>query len=305
MFILFSRTTIDTLTNLKTFLAVARTGSFAAAARELKVAPSVVTKRIGQIEWRLKAALFERSTRRVALTAIGQRHLPAVQRAVADVEGLFTDLMADRGELQGPLRIKSPGTLAVHLLGPLLLGFQQAHPRIDIELLTLDRAVNPVDEGFDLALTLMPDAYPGVVTEPLCPMPRVLCAAPAYLARAGVPMHPRELAEHAILNFLPMGTLWAFDSATGPIQVRVRPHLGSNQGQLLLAAALAGQGLARLSAYQSQAPLADGRLVRVLPEFPLSPLWLKALVPESRLPVARVQALLEAMRQAWGAASFQ
>ncbi len=146
---------MDTLTNLKAFLAVARTGSFAAAARELKVAPSVVTKRISQIEWQLKTTLFERNTRKVSLTATGLRFLPAVQRSVSDVDELFAEMPSQGGELQGSIRIKSPGTLAVQLLGPMLEQFQKRYPLVNLELLTLDRSVNPVDEGFDIALTLM------------------------------------------------------------------------------------------------------------------------------------------------------
>lgn len=284
---------MDTLTNLKAFLSVARTGSFANAARELKVAPSVVTKRISQIEWRLKTPLFERSTRRVNLTPMGLRYLPAVQRAVADIDELFAELPATGGDLQGKLRIKAPGTLAVRLIGPLLEQFQQQYPLVSLELLTLDRSVNPVDEGFDIALTLMPDTYAGVIEEPLCPMPRTLCATPSYVSRKGQPRHPRELAQHDILNFLPTGTTWMFEGDAGEIQVRVQPRLNTNEGQLLLSGVLAGNGIAWLSAYLSAEHLQSGALMPLLPDFPIKQLWLKALVPENRIQVARVQALLQ------------
>lgn len=283
---------MDTLTNLKAFLAVARTGSFAAAARELKVAPSVVTKRIGQIEWQLKTPLFERNTRKVSLTATGLRYLPAVQRSVSDMDELFAEIPSQGQALQGTIRIKSPGTLAVQLLGPILERFQQRYPLVNLELLTLDRAVNPVDEGFDVALTLMPDTYAGVIEVPLSPMPRVLCASPAYLERKGIPAHPRELVEHDILNFLPTGTIWIFEGAMGEVQVRLQPRFNTNEGQLILSGALAGNGIARLSDYLYQRHLKSGALVPLLADYPIKQLWFKALVPENRIQVARVQALL-------------
>src|SRR2546426_6590750 len=111
---------MDTLANLKAFLAVSRTGSFAGAARELKVAPSVITKRISQIEWRLKSPLFERSTRRVSLTPTGQRYLPTVQRLLADVDDLFSEVQVSAHSLQGSIRLKVPSTVAAVLIGPLL-----------------------------------------------------------------------------------------------------------------------------------------------------------------------------------------
>ena len=144
---------MDTLVNLKAFLSVARTGRFAPAARELNIAPSVVTKRISQIEWRLKTVLFERSTRRVSLTSTGLRYLPAVRQAVADMDGLFSDLTHASQALQGPIRIKVPSALAVKVVGPVLERFQQHYPLVSIELLALDRSVNPADEGFDMAPT--------------------------------------------------------------------------------------------------------------------------------------------------------
>lgn len=283
---------MDTLANLKAFLAVSRTGSFVGAARELKVAPSVVTKRISQIEWRLKSPLFERSTRRVSLTPTGQRYLPTVQRLLADVDDLFSEVQGSAHSLQGSIRLKVPSTVAAVLIGPLLDAFAQQFPLIRLEVIALDRAVNPIDEGFDMALTLMPYAFGGVVDVPLCAMPRILCASPPYLTRKGIPAHPRELAQHDTLNFLPTGNTWEFGSGTGPLRVELEPRLSTNEAQLLLSAALAGNGIAILGAYLAAPALRTVALVPVLSDYPITDLWLKALVPESRIQVARVQALL-------------
>jgi DNA-binding transcriptional LysR family regulator len=283
---------MDTLNNLRAFLAVSRTGSFAAAARDLKVAPSVVTKRISQIEWRLKSPLFERSTRRVSLTPTGQRYLPTVQRLLADVDDLFSEVQDTAHSLQGNIRLKVPGTVGAVMISPVLDGFAQQFPLISLEVIALDRAVNPMDEGFDIALTLLPHSFGGVIELPLCAMPRLACASPAYLARKGVPAHPGELSQHDTLAFIPTGNIWEFFGNSGPIRVDLQPRLSTNEAQLLLSAALAGNGIAILGEYLAGPALRAGALLPVLSDFPLNDLWLKALVPQSRMQAARVQALL-------------
>lgn len=277
-------------------MAVARTESFAAAARELQVSPSVITKRISQLEWRLKSSLFERTTRHVSLTPTGQSYLPAVQRVVADAEDLFAEPASARGGLQGQMRIKAPSSVAVRLVGPILDRFQRAYPLLNLEIRALDRAVNPAEEGFDVALTLLPDTYAGVIEEALCPMGRQLCATPEYLKLYGEPAHPRDLKRHSVLNFLPTGNIWLFDSPTGEVRIKVQPRLNTNEAQLLLSAALAGNGVALLGAYLSRAALQSGTLVPLLESYPVRGLWLKALIPAARANVPRVQALLQHLK---------
>lgn len=287
---------MDTFANLKTFLAVARTESFSAAARELDVAPSVVTKRIGQLEWKLKAQLFERTTRRVSLTPTGKSYLQGAQRVVSDTEELFAEPTSTRNDVQGQMRIKAPSSVSVRLIGPILERFQQRYPLLNLEVIALDRAVNPAEEGFDMALTLLPDTYAGVIEEPLCPMPRGLCATPAYVKLHAPLLHPRDLLNHSALNFLPTGNIWLFDSPTGEIKIKVQPRLNTNEAQLLLSAALAGNGVAILGAYLSRPAIEAGQLVPLLQDYPLQGLWLKALLPESRVKVPRVQMLLQFLK---------
>lgn len=295
---------MDVLTNLKAFLTVARTENFAAAARALGVAPSVITKRISQLEWRLKSALFDRTTRRVSLTASGHAFLPAAQRVVADAEDLFSTPGASTGALQGQIRIKAPASVAVRLVGPALESFQQRHPLVTLELIALDRAVNPAEEGFDVAFTLLPDAYAGVIEQPLCPMARGLYAAPSYLKQHAAPGHPRDLAQHSLLNFLPTGSVWLFEGPAGNIKVKVQPRLNTSEAQLLLSAAQAGNGVALLSAYLANPAVNTGALVPVLPEYPMQGLWLKALIPNSRANVPRVLGLVDHVRAALASLDF-
>lgn len=287
---------MDTFTNLKAFLAVARTGSFAAAARELDVAPSVVTKRIGQIEWRMKAPLFTRTTRRVSLTPTGQRCLATAQRVVSDVEGLFADSSELARNMQGNIRLKVPASVAVCLVGPMLDAFMARHPLITMDIVAMSRPVNPIDEGFDMALTLIPNSYHGVIDEALCAMPRTLCASPAYLAERGKPGHPRDLLSHELLNFSASTNNWDFHGRSGVITIDGAHRLETNDAQLLLAATLNGRGIAPLSAYMAAPELERGSLTPLLTDYPLTQLTLKAMIPQGRADVTRVQALTQWLR---------
>jgi len=292
---------MDTLHNIKAFLATARTGSFSEAARQAGVAPSVITKRIDQLEWSIKGRLFQRSTRKLSLTDLGERYHADLQRLVHELDATLAGMARNEApstELEGHLRIKLPTTLGTLHLTPLLSDYLVQHPRLSLDLVFADRSVNPMEEGLDIAIGATPETYGRVADEPLCRLPRVLCAAPAYLARRGVPSHPRELVEHDALVYVTSGAQWAFDRPKGGrLNVQVRPRLTTNEGQALLAATCAGNGVAVIARYVAQPALDDGRLVPLLPGHGVPDVWLKALVPESRLPLPRVQALLQWLKQ--------
>ena len=286
---------MDTVQNLKAFLAVARAGSFSAAAREARLATSVIAKRIDQLEAATGTQLFARSTRHLALTEAGRAWLARVQPVVSDVEELMATAARPRNDLAGPLRIKAPTTLAVLYLADMLARFQMRHPRIDLDIVLTDGALNPAEEGFDVAISVFGTAYGGVIDVPLCPVRRTLCAAPVYLAGRPPPAHPRDLVAHDTLSFHPTGDVWMFNSPQGPVQVTIRPRLRANDGQVLLAACRAGNGIALLSDYLTGPARAAGELVALLEEFTVPEIWMKALIPESRQHVARVRALVAAL----------
>ena len=290
---------MDTVQNLKTFLLVARAGSFSAAARQSRLATSVITRRIDQLEAAARTRLFARSTRRLTLTEAGRAWLARVQPVVSDVEELIATAARPRDDLAGPLRIKAPTTLAVLHLADVLARFQMLHPKIAMDIVLTDGALNPAEEGFDVAISAFGASYGGVADVPLCAVQRILCAAPAYLAARGAPAHPRDLATHDTLNFRPTGEVWMFNSARGPVSVAIQPRLSANDGQILLAAARAGNGIALLSDYLAGQALRRGDLVTVLADFTVPELWVKALVPENRRHVARVRALVEALTAAF------
>lgn len=283
---------MDTLQNLKAFLAVARGGSFSAAGRQLGIATSVVAKRIDQLEWATRTKLFARSTRQMVLTETGERWLQRVQSAVAELDEVLTGMARAGVDLEGHLRLKMPTTLTILYLGAIVSRFQFKHPRVSLDIVLADRPLDPIEEGFDVAVTVFPDSFGGVVDEPLCPLRRLICASPDYLAERGVPDHPRDLVAHDTLNFQPSGPVWSFQSAEGPISVEIRPKLSANDNQVLFAAAREGNGIALLSSYVAGPALRDGSLVQVLEAFPVTDLWIKALIPENRAQIPRIRTLV-------------
>jgi DNA-binding transcriptional LysR family regulator len=292
---------MDTLLNIRAFLTTARAGSFSAAARELGVAPSVVIKRINRLEDQMRARLFLRSTRRLVLTEAGERARPRYHAILTEVEeALSGQQPGGDGGIAGHLRIKSPTTIGILRLGGVLADFQVAHPRVTIEVSLVDRSVNPVEEGFDIAIGALPVSYAHVVDQPLCPFPRLLCAAPEYLARRGAPRQPSELPDHDCLAYLATGSAWSFASPRGLVTVDVRPRFSASDSQVLLHAARRGLGLAVLSRDVAEPALAEGALEPVMQDFPVAPLWLKALVPEGRMGRAPVRAMLAWLREKLG-----
>ncbi|TPQ34446.1 transcriptional regulator [Bradyrhizobium guangdongense] len=291
---------MDTILNIKAFLLVAETSSLTAAARQLGVVPSVITKRINRLEDQMRVQLLHRTTRRITLTPEGEMRLPRLRAAVGQIDSIFQDSAASSAEVEGHLRIKSPTTIAIRSLGEMLPRFQLLHPKISVELVMLDRSVNPVEEGFDIAIGALPTSYPGVIDEPLCAYPRVLCAAPAYLARYGEPSHPRDLVQHDCLTFATTGLSWGFESRRGLINVEIKARLSANDSQLLLRAALAGMGIARLAKNVAEPALSSGLLVPVLADYPVPEFWIKALVPRNRQDRPAVRSFVDALKAHFG-----
>ena len=287
---------MDTVQNLRAFLAVTDTGSFSAAARRSGLATSVLTKRVDQLEHTIKTKLFLRTTRTVTLTEAGQRWIERVRSLVADIDDAMRLATAAEQELEGPVRVKAPTTLTALYIGGMLTRFQTLHPKVAIDLVLTDRVVNPLDERFDLAIAAFNATFSGVVDVPLCPLRRQLCATPEYLARRGKPQHPRDLLEHDTICFSPTGPIWSFSGPGGPSTIEVNPRISANDGQVLLSAAQAGNGIALLSEYLILQSLRSGELVTVLMDFSPPEIWVKMLIPEARRKITRVHALAEFLK---------
>ena len=282
-------TTVNSLLNLSAFLRVARLGSFSGVARELQVAPSVVTKRIDQLEQELGTRLVLRSTRGLTLTPAAEALLPRFVRLVAEFDELFKGNACDDQGIEGQLRIKAPTTLTSEFLGTTFARFLQLHTGVTLDISLVDRSVNPLEEGFDCAIGALQVSYPNVVDVPLCPYDVVVCCSPRYLQGRIEPQHPTELVDFDCLTSGLFSSSWVFESAGGPLSVEVHARVHVSEARVLRDLARSGLGITALPRYLAAEDVRCGRLVPLLRDFPLQPHWLKALVPRMKMnrPVVR------------------
>jgi DNA-binding transcriptional LysR family regulator len=288
---------LNNFSNLKTFIAVAQHHSFAEAARQLHVVPSVVAKRIAQLEGSLGVRLFERTTRSVKLTEAGERLKNKASPVLLAFNDLLSDPPRDETQLAGHIRIMAPTTLTTLYLGPLLTEFLKAHERITLEIALGDRSINPTEDAFDMVISGRVANYEGVEQFPLAPIHYLVCASPSYLKKHPAPKHPTDLLDHSCLVFEPTGKSWIFQSTRGTLHVEVSPRLTADDNNTLLSAAINGLGIAMLPAYIAQSALRANKLKLLLAEFPTQNAWFKAFIPKRKTKLKRVIALQEWLLQ--------
>jgi len=287
---------MDQILSLRAYVSTASRGSFSAAARELNVVPSVVTKRINDMEAAIGAPLFKRTTRSVALTPLGADHLVQATQLLQRLDELIGGPSARNEDIEGQLRVKVTTALATVLLRPAFARFQRLYPRVDLEIALLDRYISPVEDGYDLAIGVVELHPGGVVEEVLCPLRRLVCASPNYLARNGEPLHPRALADQECMTFFPSQSKWEFEKDGTMVVTIPRPRFTSNDLLLLRTAALQGNGLALLPDYVVSAALKTGELVHVLPDWIVPPGEIRAIIPRHRASDIALRALLDVLR---------
>ena len=289
---------------LAAFVQVAEHLSVSAAAQTLGVSKSVVSKRVAQLEQAVRATLFARSTRRVALTPAGEAYLDFARnalRAVADADERLRDL---RQELSGQIRITAPVSWGQQVLAPLLPDFLARHPAIEIDLLLGDRLMDIAYERIDLALRMSATGLPDLVATPVARLDWVVCAAPAHLARAGTPHAPAALQAHPCMSYWRerSDNAWVLQDNTSGVQqtVWVQGRYHANNPDAVAQAAVAGLGVALLPAYVCAADLAAGRLLRLLEGWtPVTKFGnqITAVAAPDRMRLLRNRALLDHLRQ--------
>ncbi|WP_218281510.1 LysR family transcriptional regulator [Pseudomonas sp. LPB0260] len=292
--------------DLQLFLRIAALGNLSAAAREAHLSPAVVSHRLAQLEKRLGARLFHRSTRALSLSEDGRVFADYAQRLVDTMAEARAALSAPAQQPSGTLRITCSASFGRLHLGPALARFLERYPTLKVDLQLSDRVVDLVQDGLDLGIRIAPQVDPGLVARRLADSTRILCAAPAYLARQGTPRVPADLARHQCLVLHEQHS-WTLRHATGEKSVvRVSGPLRSNHGESLRDAALNGQGISIQSLWSIHQELADGRLVPVLPNYPLeaqSSIW--AVYPSGRLLAPKVRCFIDFLLEHWADPHWQ
>jgi LysR family transcriptional regulator, regulator for bpeEF and oprC len=284
---------------MRSFVAIVDMGSFSKAGNMLKTSQSTISKHVASLESRLHIRLFNRTTRILALTDEGAtfyehalRALAALDEAAASVGGL--------GVVQGMLRISLPLTLAESHIIPLIARFLEMHPAVEIDLRLSDHALNLVADNLDFSIRVGKLGDSQLIARKIGTARRVAVAAPDYVAKAGMPSHPRDLVNHRciIYSLLGSGPVWSFTDGSS---VTVNSNFLADNPNALRIAALSGIGIAVNARWLLERDLQSGALVEILPDFEPVPMPIHIMLPSGRYVAARTRALIEFIAKAFAA----
>ena len=289
------------LEGVAAFVAVAEAGSISEAARRLRLAKSVVSERLSELEERLGGKLFHRTTRKLTLTEDGAAFLERATRITREVEEAAADFTERRGALSGPLRLSAPVTFGRMHLAPALWPFLAANPAITLRLELDDRRVDASAEGYDAVIRhgMIEDSR--LIVWTLASSRRVFVASADYLARRGSPRTVEELECHDGIFYSNRGVAdWRLAGAEGARLVRARAALILNNGDLMRDAAIAGLGITLLPIFIVSEAIRDARLTIIDVGWKAEDEQIYIAHPEGRQPSAKLRALAEHLRQAFG-----
>jgi DNA-binding transcriptional LysR family regulator len=298
---------MDRITQMESFVAVAAKGSLTATAQAEGVAPAVIGRRIDALEQRLGVKLLLRTTRRITLTHEGSAYLEHCQRLLADLSSAEASISAGSVKASGHLRITAPAGFGRRHVAPLVPGFIARHPDVSVSLNLSDRVVDIVNEGYDCAVRVgdLPDS--SLVGLRLADNRRLCVATPAYLARAGVPASPADLARHACLTLSSDASQtrgWAFEVEGQLIHLRPSGRLDCSDGQVLHDWCLRGLGIAWRSTWEVAQEVASGQLQVVLGDFAAPPNGIYAVIAQRKLLPLRVRLWIDHLRHSYGDAGY-
>jgi DNA-binding transcriptional LysR family regulator len=297
---------MDRLRAYEVFVTVVSRGSFTRAADTLDTSPANVTRYVNELEAHLGTRLLNRTSRRLSLTEGGETlyaRCKSILDDVAETEGLVSSVSSVTVAPRGRLRINAPVSFGIRHLAPLWPEFMRKYPQVELDVALIDRVVDIVDEGYDLAIRISRTGSTDQAARKLATSRNILCASPAYLAQRGHPEAPADLIGHRCIgySYAATGDEWQLIDGDGKVHpVKVNCHMHSNNGDTARAAALAGQGVIWQPTFLVGRDLRAGTLVRVLPEYRLPDIDVLALYPSRRHMNAKIRAMIDFLVDEFG-----
>lgn len=286
---------MDRLEAMSIIVAVSETGSFSAASRRLKTPVATVSRTVAELESRLNAQLFQRSSRQMTLTEAGRSYIEACKRIIEQVDDAERAVSGEYRAPRGDLAVTSPWGLGhVHLM-PIAVEFMQAYPEIALRLVLTDRIVNTVEENIDVSIRIgsLPDS--SMIATRIGSVRFVLCASPRYLAARGHPKDPGELRDHDCISIDSVAPerSWKFVKGGRETAVPIRSRLTVSDSEAAIEAAVAGAGIARVMSYKMEAARRAGDLVLMLEKFEQEPWPVHVLYTERKPMPLKLRAFLD------------
>lgn len=287
---------MDRLETMKAFVTVAELGSFTKAAEKLETSNQLVSKYVSQLEQRLGVRLFNRTTRRVHLTQEGEQclqHAMHILESVHDMENHFGEL---QNAAKGLIQISAPVSFSTLHLAPLVRDFKKQYADVDINLELSDRKVDIVEEGFDVALRIGQLKSSSLIAKKVAPVRVVLCAAPAYIEKYGPPTHPEDLIKSHFLRYSYMDYAASNNrlmKVLHAISQNNQTGLVANNGEILMSAAIAGEGYVLQPTFIVGEALKQGKLKTMLDNFEAEAMGLYAVYPHRKLLAPKLRAFID------------
>jgi DNA-binding transcriptional LysR family regulator len=293
---------MDKLTSIRAFTRVVQHGNFAAAARELRLSRSAVSKYVIDLERELGAQLLVRTTRSASPTENGQAYYERCIAILADLEEADRAVASLQSEPRGLLRVNAPMSFGTLHLGRAVADFMEKYPELQIQLVLSDQQIDPVQEGFDVTLRIADLPSSSLIARKIAPAARVVCAAPSYLARRGLPKHPSELRDHDCLTYgyLATGNQWKLTGPDGDHWIQIPWTLCSNNGEVLRDAVVKGRGIALLPTFIVGADLQEGSLRSVLTDYRAPEISVYAIYPQTRHLSVKVRVFIDFLIERFG-----
>ncbi|MGI9352850.1 MAG: LysR family transcriptional regulator [Rhizobiaceae bacterium] len=286
---------MDRLQTMSVFVCVAEESGFAAAARRLNMSAPTVTRAISELENLLGARLLHRTTRSLRLTEAGQRYLLDCRRILSEIEEANLNAAGIHSAPRGVVSVTASVPFGRMVLMPIMFELLDKYPEIQVSYQLHDRIVHLLEEGIDVAIRIaeLPDSTFAAVRVGC--VRRVLCASPTYLKKHGMPKHPRELADHRLIDFVNMapGGEWQFHHDGEIYSHKPNSQLHVNKADVAIAGTVSGRGITRLFSYMISSELSNGELVAVLQEYEPPPLPVHVMHKELGQTSARVRAVVD------------
>lgn len=286
---------MDKLTSMNVFVRVAKAGSFAGGARELDISRAMATKHIMQLESSLGTRLFNRTTRSLSLTDVGASYLERCQQVLLDVEEMEAAVTHLQTEPRGVLKISAPPVIGATHITRAIAEFLKIHSDLTVDLILQSSPGDMIDEGIDIAIYLGTLDDTSMVARKLASSSMIVCGAPAYFERYGIPEKPEDLLNHSCLvNWASAPrNKWHFKSDSGNSTILVNGRMQANVADALRLAAIEGLGLVMLASYVVSRDIEKGKLKAVLENYTLPPLDIHAVYPHRKYLSAKVRRFLE------------
>jgi len=286
---------MDRFSSLKVFVAVGEEQSFAAAARRLALSPPAVTRAVGALEQSLGVKLLQRTTRIVRLTEAGARYLLDCKRILSELDDADQAVSGARGEVRGTLAITASVLFGRAFVAPLLLAFLSRHSKVNVRALFVDRVLDLIEEGLDVAVRVAHLADASFTAIRVGAVRHVVCASPAYLKRHGVPKTPDDLRELSAFCFSADRSppAWSFRVGKRTVSVRPSARLIVNSPEVAMQGAVASEGVTRVLSYQAASAVKAGQLRVILREFEPEPVPIHVIHREGKRAAARVRAFVD------------